>query len=117
MLINFYNALIKPHIDYGISAWGYANKTNLKTIERTMNKVIRLMGFKKNYDSVKLLFNYYGLLNLENMIKINQGKFTWKLVNKEQPECIQMKYHPQEINTLNKNKDSCRYIFHILGLT
>lgn len=60
-----------------------------------MNTAIRLMGFKKNF------FDYYSLLNLEHMIKINKGKFMWKLVNKEQPECIQMKYHV-EINTLNK---------------
>ena len=68
------------------------------------------MEFKKKYDSVKSLFDYYGLLNLENMIKINKGKFVWKLVNKEQPECIQMKYHLSEINTLNKNKDKNRFI-------
>ena len=52
-----------------------------------MNKTIRLMGFKKKYFSIKLLFDYYGLLNFENMIKINQGKLMWKLVNKEEPEC------------------------------
>ena len=56
------------------------------------------MGFKKNF------FDYYSLLNLEHMIKINKGNFMWKLVNKEPPECIQMKYHV-EINTLNKNTD------------
>ena len=47
-----------------------------------MNKAIRLMGFKKKYDSVKSIFDYYGLLNLEKMIKINKGKLMWKLVNK-----------------------------------
>ena len=68
------------------------------------------MRFSKKYDSVKSLFDYCGLFNLENMIKINKGKFMWKLVNKEQPECIQMKYHLWEINALNKNKDKNRYI-------
>ena len=33
-----------------------------------MNKAKRLIGFKKKYDSVKSLFDYYSLLNLENMI-------------------------------------------------
>ena len=68
-LINLYHALIKPRIDYGMLAWGSANKANLKTIERTMNKAIRWMEFKKKYDSVKSLFDYYGLLPFENMIK------------------------------------------------
>ena len=76
-----------------------------------MNKAIRLMGFKKKHDSVKSFFNYYGLLNFGNMIKINKGKFMSKLVNKEEPESIQMKYHLREINALNKNKDKNRYIF------
>ena len=75
-----------------------------------MNKAIRLMGFKKKYDSVRSIFDYYGLLNLEKMIKINKGKLMWKLVNKEQPECIQVKYYHQEISTLNKNKDKNSYI-------
>ena len=73
-----------------------------------MNKAIRLIGFK--YFSIKLLFDYYGLLNFENMIKINQGKLMWKLVNKEEPECSRMKNHLQEIYSLNKNKDENRYI-------
>ena len=55
------------------------------------------MGFQKKYDSVKSLFHYNCLLNLENLRKI-----MWKLVNIEQSECIQMKYHLQEINALNK---------------
>ena len=42
-----------------------------------MNKVIRLLGFQKKYDSVKSLFDYYVLLNLENMIKINKGTFIY----------------------------------------
>ena len=66
------------------------------------------MRFSKKYDSVKSLFDYCGLFNLENMIKINKGKFMWKLVNKEQPECIQMNYHLRGINALNKNKDKNR---------
>ena len=47
---------------------------------------------------------------LENLIKINQGKLMWKLVNKEQPKCVQIKYHLQEINALNENEDKHRYI-------
>ena len=75
------------------------------------------MGFKKKYDSVKSLFEYYGLLNLENMIKINKGKFMWILVNKEQPECIQMKHHLCEINALIKIKTKTDICSHISGPT
>ena len=75
-----------------------------------MNKAIRVRGFKKKYNSVKSLFDYYFLLNVESMIKINKRKFILKLVNKEQPECIQMKYHLWEINASNKNKDKNRHI-------
>ena len=75
-----------------------------------MNKAIRVMGFKKKHNSVKSLFDYYFLLNFENMIKIKKRKFIWKLVNKEQSECIQMKHHLWEINASNKNKDKNRHI-------
>ena len=36
-----------------MGAWDVVNKTNIKTLERAMNKAIRLMGFQKKYDSVK----------------------------------------------------------------
>ena len=36
-----------------------------------MNKDIRLIRFREKNGSVKSLFDYYGVLNLENMIKIN----------------------------------------------
>lgn len=65
------------NIDYAILASGSANKTKLKAIEKTMNTAIRLMGFKKNF------FDYYSLLNLEHMIKINKGKLcgSWSTKN------------------------------------
>lgn len=44
------------------------------------------------------------------MIKLNQSKFMWKLVNKKQTKCIQTKYYLRNINALNKNKNKNRYI-------
>ena len=61
-----------------------------------MNKVIRLLGFQKKYDSVKSLFDYYVLLNLENMIKINKGTFIYMETEEQKKAWM----YPNEVSPL-----------------
>ena len=43
ILIMLYNALILPHIDYGIVIWGRTSKCNIKKIQKLQNKYARLI--------------------------------------------------------------------------
>ena len=47
LLKNTYHAHFQPHIDYGLTVWGHAAKTNLEVINRQQRKAIRIMNFKK----------------------------------------------------------------------
>lgn len=89
-----YNALVKPHIDYLIEVWGSASKTNLNTIQRAQNKVIKVL-FRYNYltptdtlyKKTKLLnitqtYIYYTCLLVRKILTNNihtQIKFTKKI--------------------------------------
>ena len=50
------------------------------------------MAFRKKYESAKPLYIYYKILPLEANIKLNQGKFIWKLTQNQHPDCIQAIY-------------------------
>ena len=43
-LITVYKTLVQPHIDYGITIWGYAPNYQIQRIQRLQNKIIRLIS-------------------------------------------------------------------------
>ncbi|GFT27594.1 RNA-directed DNA polymerase from mobile element jockey [Trichonephila clavipes] len=87
-----YTAVLRPILSYGSPLWGYAAKSNLKTLENCQNKTIRMivhanmyMRNSDNYKALKLptfkgyikkvatkffdslpLTNNYHILNLES---------------------------------------------------
>ena len=91
-LASVFNAFVKPYVDYGILTWGGTANTHLLKLNRTLNKVMRIMAFRSKNESVKLLYIYYKILPLESKIKLNQGRFIWKLTQNQHPDCIQAIY-------------------------
>ena len=91
-LVSLFNAFLKPYIDYGSLTWGGTANTHFLKLKRTLNKAMRIMAFRNKYESAKPLYIYYKILPLEANIKLNQGKFIWKLTQNQHPDCIQAIY-------------------------
>ena len=88
-LINTYNAHIQPHIDYGLTVWGYASKTSLQTIEKQQRKAIRSINFKpKRYEDTISLFKQSKILPLKQCISLSSCKTIWKAANSLLPSTI-----------------------------
>ena len=68
------------------------------------------MAFRNKYESAKPLYIYYKILPLEANIKLNQGKFIWKLTHNLHPDCIQDIFHTNSITAINNNEDNNRFI-------
>ena len=85
-----YYALFKPHIDYCIA------KTNLEPISISMKKAVRIITFSKFDEHAQPLFKDLNLLNIQQTIKFNLGKFMWDVKENNFPNHI--------INYLNINK-------------
>ena len=105
-----YNALIQPHIDYGILSWGTAAETNLNKISSLQRKAIRILTFKKKEEDSAPLFKQENLLPLEKCIILQNCKFIWKFVNKQQPASIntlfikhQIYFATRHVNELKLN--------------
>ena len=68
------------------------------------------MAFRSKYESAKPLYIYYKILPLEANIKLNQGKFIWKLTHNLHPDCIQDIFHTNSSTAINNNEDNNRFI-------
>ena len=100
---NLFNAFFQPHLDYGLIAWGSANKTQLTPIEKSLKKAVRICSFKNKYEPSAMLFKSLKVLTLQNNIDYQQGRFIWKCVNAEHPISIQNIFKDSQKNKLNRN--------------
>ena len=106
-LTNIFNAFLKPYLEYGTLVWSGALETNLDKINKTLNRSIRTILFKQKHDTVKPFYKYLGILPLKQNIKLQQGKFMWKLSSHNLPNCLLNKFsliHNQAINDANQQK-------------
>ena len=88
ILLNTYNAYIQPHIDYGLSVWGYTYKTHLAPIERQQRRAVRIMNFKKRRDDASNLFKPDNILRLDESLKLSSAKLLWKAENSLLPPAV-----------------------------
>ena len=82
VLITLYNALILPHLTYGILAWGYDNDIIFKHQKRALRAVT---SSRYNAHTGPLFINMK-LLKVKDIHKLNQLKFLYKSFHRELPE-------------------------------
>ena len=119
-----YNALIKPHIEYGLIAWGH---TNLQAITTKQKKIIRdIYGTKNRIAHTNPLFSNLKLLKITDLVKINTLKFAKKFTSKSLPIALYstMQLLPGSVETRAKkdntiliprktNKNWSKTVFHV----
>ena len=64
-LVSLFYVFLKPYIDYGSLTWGCTANTHLLKLKQTLNKTVRIMAFRRKYESPKPLYifttKYYHL--------------------------------------------------------
>ena len=87
MLRSIYYAFFQSHMSYNILNWSCASQNSLKSIASSQNKAIRITfrDFTLNTDD---LYNTYKILPLTELIKLEQGKLMWKVLNNQMPDII-----------------------------
>ena len=68
------------------------------------------MTFRSKHESAKPVYIYYKISPLEANIKLNQGKFIWKLTQNQHPDYIKAIYHTKSSTAINNNEGSNRFI-------
>ncbi len=96
--ITLYNSMIASHLNYCILAWGY-EYSRLNKIPR---RVIRIINLSKYNDHTESIFKKLKLLKLEDMLKLNESQFYYKLENKKL--AVYFLHQPTIQNPHNKTK-------------
>ena len=85
--ILLYNALIKPHLEYGLIAWG---NTNLHNITTKQKKIIRhIHGTKNKIAHTNDMFLKLGILKIQDLVKLNLLRFAKQFTNMQLPTALQ----------------------------
>ena len=80
-----YNSLILPHLNYGILLWGHQAKQT-KQIQVIQKRAVRILTGSKYNSHTEPLFKQINLLKVNDICKLNEIKFYYKLVHKQQPQ-------------------------------
>ena len=90
LLLTLYYSLVYSHLNYGIHSWGSANKTELEKILVLQKKAVRAMTGNRWYQShndpgplasSNPLFKKLSILKVEDIYKLNIGKFIFSCLS------------------------------------
>ena len=83
ILLTIYNALILPHINYGILTWGFVSTNRLFRLQK---KAIRLITKSKTLAHTGPIFKSLGLLKIDDILLRFLLKFCFKYHHNNLPE-------------------------------
>ena len=86
---NIYFPFIQSHLNYGIINWGSAVPTILEPTSILMKKAIRFMTFSEKDTHSLPLFKEFGIMNLNDMIKLKWCKVIHDFHNNAIPLSLQ----------------------------
>ena len=89
-----YNSLVKPHLEYGILAWGGVRNSLMKKIIITQKKAVRNIAGKHSRAHSDPLFQSLGILKVNDLFKYNCATFMQKFVNSNLPSSFSGMFLP-----------------------
>ena len=85
VLLQLYNSLFLPHVNYGILIWGH----NYERIEKLQKRAVRFITQSKYLAHTDPIFIKLNLLKIQDIFKLNQLKFYYKYLTKSLPDYFQ----------------------------
>ena len=102
-----YHSLINSKVQYGIIVCGATFKTYLSEMNVRINRIIRVLSSSSLYTPVSSLYKKLNLLKLEDLYKVEQGKFMHLYYNKKTPKiCNNFFQKITEINSYHTRQVS-----------
>ena len=83
-----YHSLINSKLQYGIIVWGATFKTYLSEVNVRINRVIRALSSSNLYTPMSSLYKKLNLLKLEDLYKVELGKFMYLYYNKKKQKFL-----------------------------
>ena len=87
-----YNALIQPHLSYGIELWGGSGKNILDVVQKLQNKAIRFVENTSYRAHTLPLFNKHKILKVNDLYTFQLQILMFKAFHQTLPSKILQKY-------------------------
>ena len=98
-----YNALFKPHLEYGLLAWGGVKATQLKKITNLQKKCVRNVANRQVRSHTDPLFKSLNILKFTDIFETNSVLFMHKFAYGRIPPSINNLFNPLGINSRTGN--------------
>ena len=74
--------MFHSHLQYSLINWGRAYKSHYRNLLILQNKILRACLFLPMHHPTNLLYTKFGVLKLDDMVKMELAKFMYKFDNK-----------------------------------
>ena len=104
----YYNAYIKPHLDYCCVIWGNSFNTNMYKIEKLQRRACKII-LGKDYTSLDDARRQLNMLSFEELVFINKAKVMFKVTHGLSPIYITEMFQIKDSNnneTMTLRSDS-----------
>ena len=98
-----YNSFFRPHMEFGIIAWGGVTANKLKCIVQLQKKCIRNIAYKSYNSHTDPLFKNLELLKFQDLFKYNCSVFMYKYGHGLQPPTFNNMFTPCNNNDRTGN--------------
>ena len=105
-LEKIYNALVVPHLNYGLKLWG----TNLAAVTKAQKRAIRLITNSRYFAHTSPLFKQNHILKVEDIYKLQCLKLYYKIQHEIVPQYLSnLTVHNRQIHDHNtRGRDDIR---------
>ena len=93
---------LKPHLEYGLQIWGYANSTYLKKIEQLQKRAIRIVGKAQYNAHTEPIFGKLKCLKIHDLKISKTSEFMFKFINKNLPTQLLNEFTPLRMGRSKK---------------
>ena len=107
---NIYHAYVFPHIKYGIELYGACDKTSLKSLQTSQNKILKVLYRKPRRYHTNQIHNELRILKCEDVYQLFTGIFVYKQQQKLLPN-IFSNYFTQNRNIHRIRTRNCESLF------
>ena len=106
--ILFYNAYIKPHIEYCSVVWCNKSNNNINKINKLQRRACKLI-LAQEYDGLENSLKRLNILSFDQSVFLNKAKIMYKVFNNLAPIYLQELFHMRDV-TLNNTASNLRSV-------
>ena len=106
----FYNAYIKPHLDYCSTVWSNTSNSNIRKINILQRRACKLI-LSQTYNGFHEALQRLDILSFDQTVFLNKAKIMYKIYNNLAPTYLQELFQMRDVN-LDNTASNLRSVTH-----